>query len=121
MTNKEYSSYFTFKVPDGFAQIQLQKISHFLFENSKTILFFKNDSERIITESMKSIETNLREHEFVRIHQNCILNLRQELNFCMKTQKISLSINKQVTISQRSLGMCQKNVVTIWRRRKAAK
>jgi DNA-binding LytR/AlgR family response regulator len=100
MTDKEYSTYFTFKAPDGFAQIQLQKISHFLFEDSKPIIVIKRDNARIITESMKSIEAILRGHKFVRIHQNYILNLRQELNICMKPRKISLSNNKQVTIAK---------------------
>jgi DNA-binding LytR/AlgR family response regulator len=95
MEKEEIPVYHTFKVPVGFAQIPLQAISYFINEGSKTKMFYNDGSDRILSESLKNLEAILHEYGFIRIHQRCILNLRQELNFCTKTRVITLP-NKNI-------------------------
>jgi DNA-binding LytR/AlgR family response regulator len=92
--------FMTFRVNDGFAQIQLKQISHFIIKDSRTKAIYFNGDEKTIVEKMKYIETILNEHDFVRIHQNCIVNFKQEMSFCQKNRTILLHNNCKVTVAK---------------------
>lgn len=91
MKNLEQDTYLTFKIPEGYAKIPLLKISFIRIENAQIKLYGKNGDEKIMSETMKNLESNLKNYGFVRIHYNCIVNFRQELALSVKERTLTLS------------------------------
>jgi DNA-binding LytR/AlgR family response regulator len=105
MKMEDNNSFFIFKALDGIVQFPLYKISYIHSLDGKIKVFFDDGNYMTLFETMKGLEENLRDFGFVRIHQNCIINLRQELIFCAKTRTITLSNECIINVAKERLSI----------------
>ncbi|NJO88208.1 MAG: hypothetical protein HC831_03980 [Chloroflexia bacterium] len=88
------------KTPEGIIRIPTFRVSYFVLDDSIIKLVFMDGKEQILAETMKSVETTSSYFGFLRIHQNYIVNLFQELHLNTKTRELLLSTGTRVLVAR---------------------
>jgi two-component system, LytTR family, response regulator len=61
---------------EGVEIIEIEKIMHCQSDSNYTYLFFADKSKKLFTKTLKSLEELLQGHNFMRIHQSHLINLK---------------------------------------------
>lgn len=81
--------------------IEVDNIIRCESDNYYTIIYFKNDTNLMVSKTLKEMEQKLEEFNFVRTHKSHLVNIRCIMNFIKDEMMVLLSDGTKVPVSKR--------------------
>ncbi len=81
--------------------IEIDNIIRCESDNYYTIIYFKNDTNLMVSKTLKEMEQKLEEFGFVRTHKSHLVNIRCIINFIKDEMMVLLSDGTKVPVSKR--------------------
>ncbi len=83
--------------------IHIVNITNILYiesDNNYSTFYLENGKELLVSKTLKSYETKLKDYHFFRVHQSFLVNLRYMESFDKKNDQIILLNNTRLPVSQ---------------------
>ena len=105
-------NYITLKTIRGYTRVPEDQISFFLYEGRKVFMVMRNGGKSRIFQSFGDLQKMLGD-EFFRIHNNCIINLDQELCFCCYSRTLKVLPDHELKVAKSKLAELKKSLLKI--------